>query len=44
MTDLGLLLRVSRHEAVGDELFGDALAALYQLATQANQRRAAAPG
>lgn len=38
------LMKLLDPEAVPDELFGDALAALYQLITQANQRRAAAPG
>jgi AcrR family transcriptional regulator len=38
------LMKLLDPEAVPDELFGDALAALYQLITQANQRRAEARG
>ncbi len=38
------LMKLLDPEAVPDELFGDALAALYQLITQANQRRADARG
>ncbi len=38
------LMKLLDPEAVPDELFGDALSALYQLATRANQRRAAVPG
>lgn len=38
------LMKLLDPEAVPDELFGDALAALYQLLTQTNWRRPAAPG
>jgi AcrR family transcriptional regulator len=38
------LMKLLDPEAVPDELFGDALSALYQLATRANHQRAAAPG
>jgi AcrR family transcriptional regulator len=37
------LMKLLDPEAVPDELFGDALSALYQLTTQANHQRAAAP-
>jgi AcrR family transcriptional regulator len=37
------LMKLLDPEAVPDELFGDALSALYQLSTQANHQRAAAP-
>jgi len=37
------LMKLLDPEAIPDELFGDALSALYQLSTRANHQRAAAP-